>query len=84
MAHADLEELIGPEVYRRSPAELTERRYLAQYEERRVAIALSPEDEMRYNEQRRIYRSFLQRRRISIRSPEEFQQKLIYLTARDL
>src|SRR6266568_495171 len=83
MAHADLEELIGPEVYRRSPSELTERRYLAQYEERRVAIALSPEDEMRYNEQRRIYRSFLQRRRISIRSPEEFQQKLIYLTARD-
>src|SRR6266568_7726774 len=83
MAHADLEELIGPEVYRRSPAELTERRYLAQYEERRVAIALSPEDEMRYNEQRRIYRSFLQRRRISIRSPEEFQQKLIFLSARD-
>src|SRR6266496_3251676 len=83
MAHADLDELIGPEVYRRSPAELTEGRYLAQYQERRIDVALASEDEARYNEQRRIYRSFLQRRRIVIRSPEDFQQKLIYMSARD-
>ena len=30
MTHADLDTLIGPEVYRRSPAELTEGNYLAQ------------------------------------------------------
>ncbi len=83
MAHADLDELIGPEVYRRSPAELTEGRYLAQYQEKRIDVALASEDEARYNEQRRIYRSFLQRRRIVIRSPEDFQQKLIYMSARD-
>jgi superfamily II DNA or RNA helicase len=83
MAHADLDELIGPEVYRRSPAELTEGRYLAQYQEVGIDIALSPEDTARYDEQRRIYRSFLQRRRISIRSPEEFQQKVIFMSARD-
>lgn len=83
MAHADLDELIGPEVYRRSPAELTEGNYLAQYQEVRVDVALAPEDEVRYNEQRRIYRSFLQRRRIVIRSPEDFQQKIIYMSARD-
>nr|HET6902187.1 DEAD/DEAH box helicase [Ktedonobacteraceae bacterium] len=83
MAHTDLEELIGPEVYRRSPAELTENRYLAQYQEEIIDIALSSEDEARYAEQRRIYRSFLQRRHISINSPEEFQQKLIFLSARD-
>ncbi|HEY4389303.1 MAG TPA: DEAD/DEAH box helicase [Ktedonobacteraceae bacterium] len=83
MAHADLLELIGPEVYRRSPAELVEGRYLAQYQEERVDIALSSEDEQRYMEQRRIYRSFLQRRRIIIRTPEDFQQKLIFLSARD-
>lgn len=83
MAHLDLERLIGPEVYRRSPAELTEERYLAQYEEVRVDIALSSEDEARYNEQRRIYRSFLQRRHIYINSPEEFQQKVIFMSARD-
>src|SRR3989440_7100611 len=41
MAHTDLEELIGPEVYRRSPADLTEGRYLAQYQEKRIDIALS-------------------------------------------
>ena len=83
MAHADLEELIGPEVYRRSPAELTEGHYLARYQEKRIDIALSSEDEARYAEQRRIYRSFLQRRRIVFRSPEDFQQKLIFLSARD-
>ncbi len=83
MAHLDLERLIGPEVYRRSPAELTEGRYLAQYQEVRIDIALSSEDEARYASARRIYRSFLQRRHIVIHSPEEFQQKLIFLSARD-
>jgi superfamily II DNA or RNA helicase len=83
MMHLDLEQLIGPEVYRRSPAELTEGRYLAQYQEVCIDIALSSEDEARYAEQRRIYRSFLQRRHIIIRSPEEFQQKIIFLSARD-
>src|SRR5947199_4861558 len=83
IAHIELDELIGPEVYRRSPAELTEGRYLAQYQEKIIDIALSDEDEIRYAEQRRIYSSFLRRRRIVIRSPEDFQQKLIFLSARD-
>lgn len=83
MAHKDLDLLIGPEVYRRSPAELTEGHYLAVYQEVCIDIALSSEDEQRYTEQRRIYRSFLQRRHIILRSPEEFQQKVIFLSARD-
>lgn len=83
MAHLDLDHLIGPEVYRRSPAELTEGRYLARYKELRMKVELSPEDEARYAEQHRIYRTFLQRRRISIRTPEDFQRKLIYASARD-
>lgn len=83
MAHLSLERLIGREVYRRTPGELTEKRYLAQFEEVRIDIALSSEDEARYAEQWEIYRSFLRKRRISIRSPEEFQQKIIFLSARD-
>lgn len=83
MAHLDLDELIGPEVYHRSPAELTEGRFLAQYREEHIQITLSSEDAARYQEQQRIYRSFLRRRRIVIRSPEEFQQKIIYMSARD-
>jgi len=83
MAHTDLDELIGPEVYRRSPSELTEGNYLAQYHEEHVAIALSADDEARYTEQRHIYRAFLKRRHIVIRSPEDFQQKIIYMSARD-
>src|SRR5438270_4687870 len=62
---------------------MTEGRYLAQYKEECIEVALSGEDEARYAEQRSIYTSFLRRRRISIRSPEEFQQKLIFLSARD-
>ena len=83
MAHTDLDELIGPEVYRRSPTELTEGQYLAQYQEKLIDIALSEQDKKRYDEQRRIYSSFLRRRHISLRSPEDFQQKLIFLSARD-
>ena len=83
MAHADLDVLIGPVIYRRSPSELTEGNYLAQYHEEQVTIALSAEDEARYAEQRRIYRAFLQRRRIVIKTPEDFQQKIIYMSARD-
>ncbi|GCE25716.1 ATP-dependent helicase [Dictyobacter alpinus] len=83
MAHMELEELIGPEVYRRSPAELTEGRFLAQYKEKVIDIVLGEEEQERYTEQRRLYRSFLQRRRIVIRSPEDFQQKIIYMSARD-
>ena len=83
MAHVDLDGLIGPEVYRRSPSELTEGRYLAEYQEVCIDIALSSEDEARYAEQRDIYRSFLRRRRISLNSPEDFQKKLIFLSARD-
>ena len=83
MAHVDLDTLIGPEVYRRSPTELTQGRYLAQYQEKIIDIALSGEDEVRYAEQRHIYTSFLRRRRIVIRSPEDFQQQLIFLSARD-
>ncbi|GCF06587.1 DEAD/DEAH box helicase [Dictyobacter arantiisoli] len=83
MAHIELEELIGPEVYRRSPAELTEGRFLAQYEEQCINIDLGPEAQEQYAEQRRIYRAFLQKRHIIIRSPEDFQQKVIYMSARD-
>src|SRR3984893_9809522 len=78
MAHLDLQQLIGPEVYRRAPAELAEGRYLAQYQEVPIDIALSDEEEARYTEQRRIYRAFLQKRHIIISSPEEFQQKIIF------
>src|SRR6202165_1439701 len=83
MAHLDLDQLIGPEVYRRSPAELTEGQYLAQYQEVPIDIALSEEEEARYAEQRGIYRAFLQKRHIIIRSPEDFQQQVIFMSARD-
>jgi superfamily II DNA or RNA helicase len=82
-AHHDLVDLIGPELYRRDPAGLSEERYLARYREIRIDVVLSPEDHARYSEQRALYLAFLKRRRIFMRSPEEFQQKLIFLSAYD-
>jgi len=83
LAHADLTFLVGPEVYRRSPSELTGDRYLAQYHEQRINIALTPEDEARYNEQRQIYRDYLRSRRVIIRTPEDFQRQVVYTSAYD-
>ena len=83
MAHTDLDFLVGPEIYRRAPSDLAEGSYLARYREECIDIALSEEDEARYTELRQVYRGFLQRRRIVINSPEDFQRKLVFLSARD-
>ena len=63
--------------------ELTGDRYLAQYHEQRINIALTPEDEARYNEQRQIYRDYLRSRRVIIRTPEDFQRQVVYASAYD-
>ncbi|MGH2507215.1 MAG: DEAD/DEAH box helicase [Ktedonobacteraceae bacterium] len=83
LAHEELDGLIGPEVYRRAPTDLSAGHYLAQYREERIDIALAPEDAAHYTEQRKIYRNFLQRRHIVISSPEDFQRQVVYLSARD-
>jgi superfamily II DNA or RNA helicase len=46
--HLALESLIGPEVYRRDPAALSEARYLAEYDERQMLVALGAEERLRY------------------------------------
>jgi superfamily II DNA or RNA helicase len=81
--HTALERLIGPEVYRRHPAELAAERYLAAYDEQRMPIPLTPEERERYNRARGVYQDFLARRRIAIRSPADFQRRVVWASARD-
>lgn len=81
--HLALAALIGPEVYRREPEELSRERYLAAYDEERLGVALTPEDRARYEAARATYRAFLARRRIVITSPADFQRKILWASARD-
>ena len=47
--HYDLARLIGPEVYRRRPADLAEDGHIAQYREKRIYVDLTPEERARYD-----------------------------------
>ena len=78
-----MERLIGPEVYRRQPEELAAARYLAAYDERLIAIALTSEERVRYEQARAAYRGFLAKRHIAINSPADFQRKIVWAGARD-
>lgn len=81
--HLALERLIGPEVYRRQPEELAAARYLADYSVERLPVALSEDDRSRYEAARATYRGFIARRRLVIASPEDFQRKILWASARD-
>jgi superfamily II DNA or RNA helicase len=81
--HLALAELIGPEVYRRHPEQLAADRYLASYDEQRLDAALSDEDRARYEAARATYREYIVRRRLSIQSPQDFQRKVLWASARD-
>ncbi len=81
--HLALERLIGPEVFRRQPEELAAARYLAEYTVERLPVALSDEARVRYEAARATYRGFISRRRLAITSPEDFQRKVLWASARD-
>ena len=83
LEHLALEQLIGPIVYRREPEELAARRYLAEYEERLMPIALEEAERDQYERARGVYRDYLRRRRIAITSPADFQRKVLWAGARD-
>lgn len=75
--HADLDTLVGPIVYRRDVTELAGD-YLAEYETERVAVDLTPEERVAYDEARAIYRGFVVRQGIRMSQPNgwsEFVQR---------
>lgn len=83
LLHTDLDQLIGPEVYRRDPESLSADRYLAGFQVERVAVTLSPDERARYDAARETYRSFIRRRHLVIASPADFQRKILWASARD-
>ncbi|HLM76830.1 MAG TPA: DEAD/DEAH box helicase family protein [Rubrobacteraceae bacterium] len=71
--HELLPELVGPVVYRRSPEDLAGT-YLAPYDVVRIPIELTAAERAEYEEADAVYRDFLLKHRLSVRSPEDWQR----------
>jgi superfamily II DNA or RNA helicase len=81
--HRALDQLIGPVVFRREPDHLTAEQYLAEYEVQRLDVALDPGERARYEAARATFRDFLRCRRLRIATPQDFQRKILWASARD-
>ena len=71
--HDLLPELVGPIVYRLSPEDLAGT-YLAPFETVRIPIQLTAQERVDYSVADAVYRDFLQKHRLSVRSPEDWQR----------
>ena len=71
--HGLLPELAGPIVYRRSPEDLAGT-YLAPFELVRVPIELTAQERFDYAQAEAVYRDFLEKHRLPMRSPEDWQR----------
>ncbi len=83
LRHADLDRLVGPVVYERLPAHLREGRHIADYRTERIPVALSDEERARYEQAAGIYRNFLRRHHISMRSGSDYERHLILRSGND-
>lgn len=61
--HRLLDELIGLEVYRRMPGELTRQKFLASYKEQKILVELSDDERTEYNRLIEVYRKYMNRQR---------------------
>jgi superfamily II DNA or RNA helicase len=75
--HAALADLIGPEVYRREPADLARTGHIAPYEERKVEVSLVREERARYDASTKTYRGYLAARGLQVRTPEDFERLVL-------
>jgi superfamily II DNA or RNA helicase len=62
--HLDLAHLLGPEVYRRLPADLAAEQHISSYRERRVYVDLNPMERLRYDRLMAEYRWYRSTRRL--------------------
>jgi superfamily II DNA or RNA helicase len=64
LLHQDLERLVGPVVYRRSPGELARARHIARFRQERLFIALTPEEEYQYYQLMSRFQWYMARNRL--------------------
>jgi superfamily II DNA or RNA helicase len=70
---SELEELIGPTVYRKDIVDLSGD-YLADYETERLVVELSPDERAEYEAERAIYRGFVEANGIRMSSPSGWSE----------
>jgi len=81
--HLALDHLIGPVVFRRSPAELARDRHIADYDEKRIFVNLTDDERLRYDQLMAEYRWYLASRRGSLGRPEGMFVELIRRSGSD-
>ena len=81
--HRSLERLIGPEVYRRSPAELSAEGHIAQFKEKRIFVDLNPDELVRYDTLMTTWKWYLAANRHALAKDGDFFGELIRRAGRD-
>jgi len=77
--HQDLDRLIGPVVFRRSPAELSRSRHIARFRQQRIYVELTDEEQYQYQQCMAKFRWYMAQNRIW---GQGFQQ-LVFRAASD-
>lgn len=77
--HSDLDHLVGPVVYRRSPSELSRSRHIARFRQERIFIDLTDEEELEYHQLMARFKWYMAQNRIW---GQGFQQ-LVFRAASD-
>ncbi len=62
--HSDLDELVGPVVFRRSPAELSRSRHIARFRQERLFIELTEEEEFEYHQLMAQFKWYMAQKRL--------------------
>ena len=83
LRHSDLDYLVGPVVYERMPAQLREDRHIADYRTEQIAVTLTDEERTRYDRAAEVYRAYLRKHRISMRSGTDYERFLIWRSGND-
>ncbi len=87
--HLMLDQLIGPEVFRRMPAELTRQKFLAPYKEEKIMVDLSGEERAEYEKHMDTYRKYINKARFArggysrFMGANQLYQDMIYRSGRD-
>jgi superfamily II DNA or RNA helicase len=72
--HLELDRLVGPEVYRRLPADLARGGHIANYREKRLFVDLSPEERYRYDALMAEFKWYIATRRSQLMRGDFFTQ----------
>jgi superfamily II DNA or RNA helicase len=79
--HTELNRLVGGKVYEKKVSELAGR-HLAPYTIKRIAVALTDEEQKEYDQNYSIFLDYLRKTGMMMRSPQDFQ-KLVMKSGRD-